>query len=358
MASPELIARLYRSHLPSFARFAFRELHDGVALRDHWSIDLKGDALANLVQGSSRRLIVNVPPRALKSHCASVALPVFALGRRPDQQIMVVAGSRELRTDLRARVLRLLRAPRCRSLLPHLDTQPRPHAITTSAGGSITFAVVGGRLIGRGADLIIVDDPISPNDALDARKRKAVQAWFDAEVTARLNSKSTGAIALVMQRVHHDDLTAHLLAHGGWPRLVLPAIATRDERWTLSSGRVVTRCAGEPLHPEQESKEQLRDLLVSMGAVHFAAQYQQAPLHNTSGWRNGTFYYPRPEGWTPGQPLPHWFIGRVRELDYMLHKLFDGPKPPSMNGLVITPDEILEAVRLHQESLIASLQGL
>jgi hypothetical protein len=267
----------------------------------------------------------------------------------------VIAGSRELAADLRSRALRLFQHPRCRSLLAHLRPEAGSRKIRTGAGGGVAFAAVGERLIGRGADLIVVDDPISPNDALDARKRKAVLAWFEAEVEARLNSKGMGAVALVMQRVHHDDLTARLLEQGGWPRLALPAIAARDERWTLSTGGVVTRLKGEPLHPARESKAQLRELLLSLGAVHFAAQYQQAPLHDTSGWRTGMFHERRPDGWTVDHPLPRGFMGRVPETSYLLHELFGGPEPPRRGSFDITEEEWAIATQRQQARLIASL---
>ena len=100
-------------------------------------------------------------------------------------------------------------------------------------------------MIGRGADLIVIDDPIAPAHVHDAARRNAVKKWFDAEVIQRLNDKKTGAVIVVMQRLHVDDLAGHLL--GGeqpWVHLNMPAIAMTDERWELSDGRVYLRRKG------------------------------------------------------------------------------------------------------------------
>ena len=89
MTRADLIARVYRAHLPSFARLAFHVLHPHQPLQDTWHIDVLADALQACLKGQTSRLVVNLPPRSLASHCACVALPVFALGRDPTRSIMV-----------------------------------------------------------------------------------------------------------------------------------------------------------------------------------------------------------------------------------------------------------------------------
>ena len=96
MASPDEIKALYRQHFPAFLRFAFRELHPGQKLIDTPHIDVPADHLARVARGDITRLIINMPPRSLKSFSASVALPAWLLGRDPTRQIISVAGTKEL----------------------------------------------------------------------------------------------------------------------------------------------------------------------------------------------------------------------------------------------------------------------
>jgi hypothetical protein len=89
---------------------------------------------------------------------------------------------------------------------------------------------VGGTLTGRGGDIVVIDDPLKPDDALSETKRSAANQWFMNTLVSRLDDKRTGAIMVVMQRVHVDDLTGFLLAQAGeWNVLGLPAIAESDE---------------------------------------------------------------------------------------------------------------------------------
>ena len=88
---------------------------------------------------------------------------------------------------------------------------------------------VGGVLTGRGADLIILDDPLKPDDALSETRRTGVNEWYDNTLLSRLNSKETGVIIIVMQRLHQDDLVGHVMDQEDWEVLSFPAIAEEDE---------------------------------------------------------------------------------------------------------------------------------
>jgi hypothetical protein len=266
MSNADVIKALYRSDFSAFLRFAFRELNPSQPLVDTWHIDVLAD-LARVLGGDIQRLIINLPPRSLKSLSASIAMPVWALGRNPALKIMSVAGSRELAKDLEQAARDLMMSPRCRALFPHLRTDGKRGDLCLPHGGQRIAGTVGQSLIGRGADLIIIDDPLSPAHANDEARRNSVNTWFDAEVIQRLNDKTKGAVIVVMQRLHCEDLTAHLL--GGdqpWTHLNLPAIATGDETWRLPRGKTHVRRKGEALAPAIESREQLIDRLLQIGA--------------------------------------------------------------------------------------------
>ena len=124
---------------------------------------------------------------------------------------------------------------------------------------------VGGVLTGRGADIIVIDDPLKPEEALSQAQRRSANEWFDHTLYSRLNDKEKGAIVLIMHRLHEslplgrdpgDDLVGHVLAQEDWEVVRFPAIAEADERYlidTLAGPRVFTRARGEALHPARES---------------------------------------------------------------------------------------------------------
>jgi predicted phage terminase large subunit-like protein len=139
---------------------------------------------------------------------------------------------------------------------------------------------VGGVLTGRGADLIIIDDPLKPDEALSESRRKAVNEWYDHTLLSRLNDKAQGCIIIIMQRLHQDDLVGHVLEQEAWEVLSFPAIAEADETHLIESPlgrRSFERRVGDILHPERESATTLAQIRETIGEYTFAAQYQQNP---------------------------------------------------------------------------------
>lgn len=150
--------------------------------------------------------------------------------------------------------------------------------LVTTAGGGRYATSVGGTLTGRGADLIIIDDPVKAEEAMSDSSRKRVIDWYGGTLVSRLNDKEKGSIIVVMQRLHEEDLSGHLLAQGGWEHLDLPAIATAESIVQLGNGRVKTRKPGDILHPEREGKAALDRIKAEIGSMKFSAQYQQRPV--------------------------------------------------------------------------------
>ena len=338
MATSEQVMALYRSHFPAFLRFAFRELHPGQKLVEAPHIDILADRLARVARGEITRLIINMPPRSLKSLATSIALPAWLLSKDPTRQVMSVAGTKELARDFEAATKALAASPRYRALFPHLKLEGRSGDLSLPHGGRRIAATVGGTLIGRGADLIVIDDPIAPARVHDTASRNAVKKWFDAEVIQRLNDKKTGAVIVVMQRLHVDDLTGHLL--GGeqpWVHLNMPAIAIADEQWKLSDGRICLREKGQALAPDIEGRRQLFERMLDIGAYNFGAQYQQAPFEhmNDEEMRGGCFAGPDDEWGFPSM----WF-GKVRETAIMAHEVFGvGDRNPAQPARDMTEEE-------------------
>ena len=223
---------LLRTNFSAFVEKAFATLAPGQAFTPSWHMSAIGYQLDRVRKGEITRLIINLPPRSLKSIMASVAFPAFLLGHDPTKRVICVSYSGDLArkhsNDFRA----MLEASWYRDLFPgaRIGRKDSETEIETTARGFRLATSVGGTLTGRGAELLIIDDPLKPEDAMSEAKRNAANEWFRTTLISRLDDKRTGAIVIVMQRVHVDDLTGFVLSlSDDWTVLSLPAIAEVDE---------------------------------------------------------------------------------------------------------------------------------
>src|SRR5436309_881079 len=230
--SPRVYKEILRLDLGYFAQLCFCELNPQAAFLPNWHIEVIAAKLAAVRAGRIRRLIISLPPRHLKSHLASVAFPAWCLGRDPSAQILCVSYAQELADKLSRDCRRILASDWYQRLFP-TRLAPRHQAVPefeTTAQGSRVATSVGGVLTGRGADLIVIDDPLKPEEALSQTQRQAANEWYDHTLYSRLNAKLTGAIVLIMHRLHEDDLAGHVLEQEPWEVVRLPAIADEAER--------------------------------------------------------------------------------------------------------------------------------
>ena len=152
---------------------------------------------------------------------------------------------------------------------------------------------VGGTLTGRGGNLIIIDDPMKPQDAYSEAARESTKQWYSNTLLSRLDDKTNDAIIVVMQRLHMDDLVGHLLEQEGWTHLNLPAIAESEHRVPARPSTLPSASPRRLLHPEREPRAVLDEFKRSMGSLDFAAQYQQEPVAeggNLIKWKWFSFY--------------------------------------------------------------------
>ena len=233
-------------------------------------------------RGSIKRLIINVPPRHLKSICASVAFPAWCLGHDPAAQVLCVSYAQDL-SDKLARDCRGILASTWYRQLFATRLSPQRQAVqefATTAHGFRMATSIGGVLTGRGADLIVIDDPLKPEEALSDAQRRAANAWYDHTLYSRLNDKRHGAIVLIMQRLHEDDLVGHVLDQEPWEVVRFPAIAEAPEEHRIETPlgpRRFTRRIGDVLDPTREPEPTLARIRRTLGEYNFAGQYQQAP---------------------------------------------------------------------------------
>jgi predicted phage terminase large subunit-like protein len=278
---PRLYQALLRNDFRAFLEKSFRTLSPGDRYVWDWHIGAIAWQLERVRRGEVKRLIINMPPRSLKSMTASVAWPAFILGRDPTQRIICVSYSGELARKFSNDFRALINSPWYRSLFPwtrvglYKDSEVE---IELSKRGFRLATSVGGTLTGRGGDIIIIDDPLKPDDIHSEVKLATPNLWYANTLLSRLDDKRTGAIVVVMQRVHMYDLTGFLLEQSDeWEVLSLPAIAYADQDVPTWGGQIHRRNLGDLLSPEREPLEVLNAIKSDIGSDAFSAQYQQQP---------------------------------------------------------------------------------
>ena len=199
IALPDQYVRgpVLRHDLCAFIHRSFRELNSQTPIswqtgtskcwRQSWR---KSDG------ASCKRLIINVPPRHLKSHATSIAFPAWVLGHEPAKQILCVTYAQDL-SDKFARESRTLMTSPFYEALFYTRLSKGREAVSdyeTTDGGYRLSTSIGGVLTGRGADIIIIDDPLKADDALSESRRRSVNEWYDNTLRSRLNSQEMGAI--------------------------------------------------------------------------------------------------------------------------------------------------------------------
>jgi predicted phage terminase large subunit-like protein len=281
-SSIEQYCEILRRDLYAFTHRAFLALNPQAKFFPHPYIEAVTAALQRVQRGEVRRLIINMPPRSLKSHTVSIAFAAWLLGYKPSAQIIAVSYAQDLADRLARECRSVMSMPFYEAIFAtrlSAQKQATSEFETTQKGYRLSTSI-GGVLTGRGADLLIIDDPLKPDEAVSDACRNRVNEWYDTTLYSRLNNKADGAIIIIMQRLHEDDLVGHVLRQESWERLLFPAIAEHDEEFPIETPygpKVFHRKSGEALHPEREPLEVLEQIRNSIGSYNFAGQYQQAP---------------------------------------------------------------------------------
>src|ERR1700753_638913 len=222
---------LLRHDFATFAMRCFHDLNPQTRLAMNWHLEVIAAKLTAVRQGKIRRLIINLPPRHLKSLMASVAFPAWCLGHDPSAQILCVSYAQDLADKLARDCRGIMMSPWYRQIFATrlaMHRQAVQEFITPRQGYRLATST-GGVLTGRGADIILMDDPLKPEEALSDAQRQAANDWYHHTLYSRLNDKQHGAIIIVMQRLHEDNLVGHVLAQEEWEIVRFPAIAEADE---------------------------------------------------------------------------------------------------------------------------------
>jgi len=263
----------------SFFYWCFHTLEPTSTLNINWHHLAVAYHLELVRAGVIKRLIIAAPPRLLKSLMASVAFPTYILGRNPAARIIGISHSSDLQINFSNQCRAIIDTPRYQKLFPRTrlskNTETEFH---TTLGGFRYAKSAEGSLTGLGGDFLILDDFQKPLDMSSEARRHSTTNLFYSTVASRINNQHTGAIVVVGQRLHLDDLIGTLLgSEEDWALLNLAAIAEEEERIPIGPGRWHMRRVGGLLHPAQQSRDALEAIRFQNPEIYWA-QHQQRPI--------------------------------------------------------------------------------
>ena len=264
-----------RTDFLAFARKAIRET-EGIKISDDRYLEVVATELMDFADLTTRRLVVSLPPRHLKTQLGSVCLAAWILAHTPNAKIMVVAYSEELAEQIARSIRSILQADWFKKIFNTRIAKGHAKAknFKTTAGGALYAASIDGSITGFGADVIVMDDPNNLADAGYPEQLERTIERFDTVVMSRLNNRKKGRVIVIAHRIHDKDLSAHLLASGGWTHVVLPLIATRDQTYETAYGTWHRR-KGTFLRPDAYDVDDIERLRARLVNPAFDLLYQQ-----------------------------------------------------------------------------------
>jgi len=241
-----------------------------IAGRHHKIVAQKFEDIAN---GKIKRLIINMPPRHTKSEFASYLFPAWMIGRRPDLKIMQATHTADLSIRFGRKVKNLMETDEYQKVfgVKLRSDSKAAYRWETDGGGEYYAAGVGGNIAGRGADLFIIDDPHSEQDAMSPAALEGAWEWYQGGPRQRLQPGA--AIVLVMTRWSELDLTAKLLKQS--------AMDIKADKWEMIEFPAILE-SGKPLWPEYWKLEELESVKASIQLQKWQAQYMQQPTADMS----------------------------------------------------------------------------
>jgi len=279
--------------LHEFIKQGWRTVEPGDYV-DGWHIGIICDHLEAVHRGEIKRLMINMPPRHMKSLAVSVFFPAWSWLQNPGHRFLTASYAHTLSIRDSVKCRRLVQSTFYKNLLAYYHPEfslagdvNNKIRFENNFGGVRIASSVEGALTGEGGDTIIVDDPHNVIEGESATKRQSVLDWWDQSMSTRLNDPKKGSYIIIMQRVHEDELCGHILTSWSkekWCHLKLPArYEGKKIVSTLLKTEDIRTEMDQPLWPEQYGDEELHQLEMALGSYGSAGQLQQRPAPREGG---------------------------------------------------------------------------
>jgi predicted phage terminase large subunit-like protein len=297
----EIDAELAARHLGDFVRQAWPMVEPSTPFVPGWHIDAIIEHLEAVAHGQIRNLLINVPPRHMKSLLVAVFWPAWEWIGWPERRWLFSSYAAQLSIRDSVKCRRLIESPwyrqRWRDRFALTSDQNTKGRFDNNRSGYRLSTSVGGAATGEGRDRIVCDDPHNVQEAESDAIRKGALDWWDVVMSTRVNDPKTTAKVIVMQRCHQQDLSGHLLEQGGWEHLCLPAEYEGPSCMTSIGWTDPRTEHGELLWQERFGPREIEALKVSLGSYAAAGQLQQRPAPSGGGiFKRHWFRYFQPRG--------------------------------------------------------------
>lgn len=322
-----------RRSLHEFVKQAWTIVDPAYVFLDNWHIGAICEHLEAVARGEIQRLLINIPPGHAKSLLVSVIWPAWVWSWRPTWQAIFGAYAADLSTRDSKRCRTLIESDWYRTSFMEpggwefRHDSNRANDYSNTANGRRLSMSVDGKATGERGDCVVVDDPINATDIMSKAARDSVLTWWDKVMSSRLNNMAKGSRVIIMQRLHEEDLSGHVLDQGGYEHLRLPS-EFNPKKKTITFHTVNGERKqlwedprtepGELLFPALFSAEVLAQAKKDLGSDGYSGQHDQDPspaegnLFKRKWWR---FWKPdgvaaesalRPDGCYegPARPLP------------------------------------------------------
>lgn len=292
----EIDRELAQRHLNEFVRQAWPIVEPSTPFVPGWHIDAIIEHIEAISNGEIRNLVINVPPRHMKSLLVSVFWPAWEWIRWPSRRWLFAsyAESLAIRDNVRSR--RLIQSgwyqANWGNSFRFAGDQNEKRKIETNKGGHRIAVGTGGSATGEGGDRLIIDDPHNIGEIESTTVRKGVLEWFDQVWSTRANDPKHSAKVIIMQRCHSEDLAGHVLERGGWEHLSIPAEFEGATSATSIHWSDPRRAEGELIWPERIGPTEIEEAKRTLGSFGYAGQYQQRPVPASGGvWKASWFRF-------------------------------------------------------------------
>lgn len=277
----DAFAALCRTNFGAFLSRAFAVIEPGTEMDWSWHLDCIAEHLQAVHTGEIQHLIINQPPRTLKSVATAQIFPAWEIGLDPSHAIIGASYAHTLAERNVVKTRQIMQDGWYKRLFTDVqisrDQNKKDH-FTTTQGGQYMGTGIGGTITGFGCRTLIIDDPINPQEAASATVRASAIREVRSTLFSRFNKFTEGRLILIMQRLHESDTTGDLLKDGGYYLLKLPAencsgktisIGINGKKWEMEPGALLS-----PRLP----KEALEHLRRNLTDYHYVGQYLQEPV--------------------------------------------------------------------------------